>query len=381
MADSDMPNYTSPGIYVGEITGARPIAGVGTSTASFVGIADKGPLNKPKLVTSMAQFLGFFGNFIPNAFLAYSVKGFFENGGKRCFVVRVIGDKKGVKAGLATLAAIDEINILCLPDSMNMGRKDDITSVQSALISQCESLKYRFAVLDSMQGFGVPEIRRWKQDNFDSSYAALYYPWIRVNDPRGTTCLIPPSGHIAGIFARSDMERGVHKAPANEEVRGAIELERAITKSQQDILNTEGINCIRSFTGRGILVWGARTTSSDPSWRYINQRRLLIFLEQSIDRGTKDVVFEANDKPLWNRLKASVSDFLTKVWRSGALVGTKPEEAFFVRVGLGETMTQDDLDHGRVVILVGVALLRPAEFVIFRIGLRSGGSSGPCETC
>jgi phage tail sheath protein FI len=370
-----MPDYLSPGVYVGEGAQPLPIAGVSTGTAGFVGIAATGPLNKPEPVTGMTQFLQLFGNYLPDAYLAYSVKGFFENGGTRCFVVRVAGDKESIERGLAALAEIDEISILCLPDIMTLPSQDDMQTVQAALVAHCESLRYRFAVLDSIQGFGVTAIRHWKQDNFDSSYAALYYPWINVPDPLGTTRLLPPSGHIAGIFARSDSERGVHHAPANEEVRGADGLELAVTENQQNMLIAAGINCIRSFPGRGILVWGARTASSDPLWRYVNVRRLFIFLEQSIDRGTQYAVFEPNEKPLWNRLKTSVSNFLTTVWRSGALAGTKPQEAFFVRVGLGETMTQNDLDQGRVIILVGVALLWPAEFVIIRIGQRSAGSA------
>jgi len=202
----------------------------------------------------------------------------------------------------------------------------------------------------------------------DSSYAGYYYPWIEVSDPHtNRQKLVPPGGHVAGIIARSDATHGVHAAPANEPVRGAVSLQHEITKDEQDILNPKGINCLRSFQGRGIQLWGARTTSSDPSWKYINVRRLFLYVEQSIEEGTEWAVFESNDKDLWARVRQSVENFLTTVWRDGGLQGSTADEAFYVKCG-EETMTQDDIDNGRLIVEIGISPVKPAEFVVFRIG-------------
>jgi hypothetical protein len=289
----------------------------------------------------------------------------------------------GERSGLNALEAEDEVNIIAIPDvMMSFGggngiiSPDDVELVQLAMISHCEKLKDRFAVLDSIRRQTVQDVHNWRLDNLDSKYAAIYYPWIKVSDPikaeNGNTRFIPTSGHIAGIYARSDTERGVHKAPANEVPRGVIELERKITTGEHDILNPDGINCIRAFAGRGIRVWGARTISSDPDWKYINVRRLFIFIEESIEEGTQWVVFEPNDEPTWARVRRSVSNFLYNVWRDGALQGQKPEEAFFVRCDR-TTMTQTDIDNGKLIMEIGIAPVKPAEFVIFRIGQWTGG--------
>jgi phage tail sheath protein FI len=211
--------------------------------------------------------------------------------------------------------------------------------------------------------------------------AALYYPWIEAAlEPAGNSNpaqeLVAPSGHIAGIYARVDAEKGVHRTPANEIIRGASGLKVELTAQQQEALNPQGINCIRALPGRGIRVWGARTTSDDPQWKYVNVRRLLIFLEESIEKGTRWAVFEPNGETLWRKVAATVSDFLLGVWRNGALMGSKPEKAFFVKCDR-TTMTQDDIDNGRLVCLIGVAPLKPAEFVIFRIGQCAGGRAMP----
>jgi phage tail sheath protein FI len=213
------------------------------------------------------------------------------------------------------------------------------------------------------------EIENWRVNvaNYDSSYAALYYPWIRVFNPvAGKSMLMPPSGHMAGIWARNDDTRGVHKAPANEVVGGALDVEFQITIGEQDGLNPVGINCIRAFPGRGIRVWGARTLSSDPEWRYLNIRRLFNMIEKSIDGGTQWVVFEPNDFSLWQKIVRNVSAFLKMQWRDGALFGATPEEAFFVKCD-SETNPQESIDLGMVVTEIGIAPVKPAEFVIFRI--------------
>ena len=272
------------------------------------------------------------------------------------------------RGGLAGLAAVDEISLLCVPDEPTVAGIDDEMRIQ------CEQMRDRFSILQVPQAEADPGNIL---PPFASTYAAIYYPWIRVLDPAtGATLLVPPCGHIAGIYAATDDQRGVHKAPANVPVSGILSadlpgdqkpLEFTISKGDQEILNPLGINCIRDFRASllGCRVWGARTLSSDPQWKYINVRRLYIFVEQSVSKGTQWVVFEPNDEITWARVTRSVANFLTGVWRSGALMGTTPDEAFFVRCDR-TTMTQDDIDNGRLVCLVGMAPAKPAEFVIFR---------------
>jgi hypothetical protein len=239
-------------------------------------------------------------------------------------------------------------------------------------------MKDRFAILDPLPDLSPQEVKEWRVEEagYDSKYGALYYPWIKVANPArgGEPMLMPPSGHLAGIYARSDAERGVHKAPANEVVRGAIGLATQITKGEQDILNPLGINCIRAFPGRGIRVWGARTLSSDPAWRYINVRRLFNFVEESIEIGTQWVVFEPNDVDLWERVKRDITAFLTRVWRDGALFGTTPAEAFYVKCD-EELNPVEVRDAGMLIIEIGLAPVKPAEFVIFRISQWAAGAA------
>jgi phage tail sheath protein FI len=276
------------------------------------------------------------------------------------------------RTGLFTLRNIEEISIVAAP-----GRTGQ--PLQTALINHCELMRYRFAVLDGQPppSDSLPDIQRQRQQ-FDTKYAALYHPWLLVPDPYAPNPAsppeypIPPSGHMVGIYARTDIERGVHKAPANEVVRGVVGLQRLLNKEQHDILNPYpvNINVIRDFrtNNRGIRVYGGRVITSDSDWKYVNVRRLLIFIEASVDRGLQWVVFEPNSEPLWARVRRSISNFLTLVWRNGALEGTKPEEAYFVKCDR-TTMTQTDIDQGRLIVLVGVAPVKPAEFVIVRIGL------------
>ncbi|MGI9301129.1 MAG: phage tail sheath family protein [Gammaproteobacteria bacterium] len=280
------------------------------------------------------------------------------------------------RTGLAALEIIDEIALLCAPDHVHPALNVvNQTQLMNAVVNQCERLQDRFALLNVAGGQGLVQNINPPRD---TSYAAIYYPWIRTFDPFSRdTVLVPPGGHVAGIYARSDRERGVHKAPANEIVRDIINrdinatrkpLEFTIGKGGHDILNPRGINVIRDFRAdrRGIRVWGARTLSSDPLWRYVNVRRLFNFVEESIDEGTQWVVFEPNDENTWARVRQVVSDFLTLVWRSGALQGATEAQAFFVRCG-PETMTPADIDAGRLICEVGIAPVKPAEFVIFRI--------------
>jgi uncharacterized protein len=280
------------------------------------------------------------------------------------------------KTGLLALADVDEISILCCPDEFYFSQKD--TNISQTLLIQCETLQYRFAVLQAPRTAGRPENNN---PPFSSArgYAAFYYPWLQITNPiTGVAMLIPPGGHIAGIYARSDTNRGVHKDPANEVILGIDQLQLQINNQQQAILNPKGVNCLRYFKGQGNLVWGGRTISTDPDWKYINVRRLFIFVEKSIEMGTQWVVFEPNDQTLWARARRSVSEFLTGLWQDGMLQGATKEQAFFVRCD-NTTMTQADLDNGRFIMLIGIAPVKPAEFVIFRIGQYAGGGSSVSE--
>lgn len=517
-----MTTYLSPGVYVEEVeAGSRPIEGVGTSVAAFVGLAAKGPVNEPTLVSNWSQFSQTFGDFVPGSYLAHAVYGYFLNGGGNCYVVRIGGaaptpgrgknapkaiaagppeavlggyrvaaldgsgggkprklsvevaeaggdspsddqfrlvvkvdgkeaesfdnvtTKRGAdnvatkvkqesklivleevaqgsalvrpdkgtvelvppepeplppsteelgaedyigdaadRTGFSGLEAVDDVTIVAVPDlvaALEQGAIDLETfqAVQLAMIAHCELMGDRMAILDPPPGLNAQQVKDWRSDGagYDSKYATLYWPYVKVFDPlSGTNRFVPPSGHMAGLWARNDAERGVHKAPANEVVRGAITLQTNITRAENDLLNPLGINCIRSFPGRGVRVWGARTLSSDPAWRYVNVRRLFNYLEESILVGTQWVVFEPNDPALWARVRRTIASFLVNEWRKGALFGLTADEAFFVKCD-SETNPAEGIDAGQVVCQVGVAPVKPAEFVIFQLSQFSGGTS------
>lgn len=266
----------------------------------------------------------------------------------------------GKRTGIQAFLENDQVSIMAVPGNVD-------PNVQLALVAHCENLKSRFAVLDMPKDAAKVADVLLHRDMFDSDYAAMYHPWIETFDGLDKkNSYFPPSAAMIGIYARTDNERGVFKAPANETVRGVVGLSSLYGKGEQDILNPKGVNLIRNFTGQGIRVWGARTASSNAMWKYINVRRLFIFLEESIRANTNWVVFEPNDEALWNRVKRTIDVFLTGVWRSGALMGATPGEAFFVDIGRS-TMSKDDIDNGRLVCVIGVAPVKPAEFVIFRI--------------
>jgi phage tail sheath protein FI len=276
------------------------------------------------------------------------------------------------KSGLKAFEDVEDIAIVGAPGfsagyQTSPARQADGDTIIQHLISHATRMRYRIAVLDCGDGQGIAEVRAMRARH-DSTYAAMYYPWVRVLDPVTQREIhLPPSGFVAGIYASNDINRAVYKAPANEVVVGAIGFETLLNKSQQDVLNPEGINCFRFFEGRGFRLWGARTISSDPEWKYVNLRRYFAYLERSIDRGTQWAVFEPNGERLWANVRRTIENFLLNEWQMGALLGEKPDKAYFVRCDRS-TMTQNDLDNGRLVALVGVAALRPAEFVIFRIG-------------
>ena len=553
-----MPEYLSPGVYIEELAGPKPIQGVGTSTGAFVGIAERGPINSPQLITNLTQFGDVFGSFMPKAYLAYGVQHFFMEGGTRCYVVRafkpsadptpadptpdtarvdlavpavaatsgppptpaiaastlsILANSEGAwgnrlsvsvgapgfnpeaspadprfklsvylddilvetfdqlslnefdgatdfpnpdhaeiringvskyivvidaseeraqitppavtaapvdltggsdgaalgataanfkpadligavststtpASGLNAFDAVDDINIVAIPDLVNPGfAQADARDGTLLAITYVTNRKDCFFVADTPGGISPQNALAWKRGvapmpagtAFNSKYAALYYPWIYATDPiTGKRKLLPPSGAVAGSYSAADVRVGVHKAPAGTEdgyLNAAADIERIVTKGEQDTLNPEGVNVIRKFPDAGVVIWGARTVSSDPEWRYVNVRRLFNFLEESILKGTQGLVFEPNDKSLWKRIIRDVGAFLKIQWMEGKLVGDKPEKAFFVKCD-EETNPPEIVDAGMVVTLIGVAPSKPAEFVIFRIRqTRAGGAA------
>lgn len=273
-----------------------------------------------------------------------------------------IGDDKGPtqRTGIQSFLEISDVSIMAIPGIID-------ASVQSALITHCENTASRFAILDAAENTTSVEDLKKHREQFDTTYAAMYHPWLSTYDALlKKNIFVPPSAAMAGIYARVDNTRGVWKAPANEVVRNVTGLSVTYNEAEQAKLNPNGINLIRTLPGMGIRVWGARTCSSDGNWKYINVRRLFIYLEESIKSNTGWAVFEPNDENLWSRVSGTIRVFLTTLWREGALVGSSADEAFFVNVGKS-TMTQDDILNGRLICVIGVAPVRPAEFVIFRI--------------
>jgi uncharacterized protein len=514
-----MPEYLTPGVYIEEIErGPRPIEGVPTSTAAFLGQTERGP-TRPKLVTSYNDYKRLFGGiFAAGRYMPYAVNGFFENGGKRLYVCRIVAedavaasrdfgpvslraigpgawgnfiyanisdsstkDKDGNPVGFRLRMAywgnapaefepfdpFDPANRSTLPrptitedfDDLSAdkvspdfyekrlgtaeepnsalawldadgaspaprpdngdwdllangadgatpgvddfrgekvpGQRETVQGLEAlkldafrdvalvhaprapvndpdaldiAIITHCEENRFRFAVLDGAKGQSNPGDVNPREDlPTDTQYAAFYYPWVVVSDPQsGARTLVPPGGYVLGVYARTDTDRGVFKAPANEIARGVVDLEYEINDAQQGQLNPRGVTAIRKFPGRGIRIWGARTLTSNALWKYVSVRRLFIFLERSIYEGTQWVVFEPNDERLWARVKDTIRLFLRSQWRGGALFGRTEDEAFFITCDR-TTMSQDDILNGRLICEIGIAPVRPAEFVIFRI--------------
>jgi hypothetical protein len=387
-----MVNYAAPGVYVQELpSGARSIGRVGTSVLGIIGAAPDAParLHEAVPIDNWTQFVDtYVGSATEGTPLSNGVYGFFSNGGGRCWVVNVGpgGSLTGTAAeptGLTLFEAIDEIAIVAAPGYTSPQDYED-------LIGHCEHplRQDRMAVLDTVERVaeisaltrvatsGVPgpggdaseepelESARPRQ----SPYAALYTPWIVSRDPvSGDRVTMPPSGHVAGVWARSDATRGVHKAPANEPIVGALDLVRRISKGEQEVLNPAGVNCIRYFPGEGIRIWGARTLAAEADpYRYVNVRRLINMIKESIADGTRWIVFEPNDYTLWASIRRDVGAFLTNVWRDGALLGRTASEAFFVKCD-EETNPPEVRDAGQVVTIIGLAPVKPAEFVIFKL--------------
>lgn len=399
----------APGVYVKEEPGgARPISAVGSNVAAFVGAAPdaRARLGEAVAVNSWSEFVKYFasGENAGGTHLSRGVWGFFANGGGRCYIVnhpegQAIEGGGRRRSGLELLDAVDEVAIVAAPG---------YTGVQNyeALLGHCERLEDRVAILDPPEVVenidhlkevgtlgeparppkppasgeesppaGEPRPPAGLRPRL-SSYGALYFPWIKAYDTLGREVVATaPSGHMAGVWARVDTNRGVHKAPANEPIVGALDLTYLVTRQEQEGLNPKGVNCIRKFGTEGIRIWGARTLAAEPDpYRYLNVRRLFNMLKESIAEGTMWVVFEPNDYKLWTTITVAVTEFLTRVWRDGALFGRTPEEAFFVKCDQ-ETNPPDVRNAGQVVALVGVAPVKPAEFVVFRISQWAGGTA------
>lgn len=397
-----MANYQAPGVYVQEVpSGARAIGQVNTSIAGFVGLApDKNALvGELRVLDNWTQFVDqYVGNAAEGTPLSNAVYGFFSNGGSRCYVVNIgpDGSLTGTAAapnGLTLFEAVDDISMVAAPgyataeayaalqehvehplrqDRMAImdtpEKVDDVGALTRAATSGVpdSTSKKSTASADASAEAGEQEDLGAPQS--PGGYTALYYPWIVMVDPvSGQKVTQPPSGHIAGVWARVDATRGVHKAPANEPIQGALDLVRRVSRGEQEVLNPAGVNCIRYFPGEGIRVWGARTKAPEASeYRYVNVRRLTNMIKESVADGTRWVVFEPNDHTLWKSIRRDIGAFLTNVWRDGALLGTTPQQAFFVKCD-EETNPPEVRDAGQVVTLIGIAPVKPAEFVIFKL--------------
>jgi phage tail sheath protein FI len=352
-----MTEITFPGVFVEEVpTHVHSIEGVSTSTTAFLGAGPR--TEKPALVTSFRDFEQTFGLQLAG-FLSIAVRGFFENGGRRAYVT-MSPSANPIADGLQALEAMtdDRCSLVCCPD------ESQLPGAAEQLVAWCERRKNMFAILQSpppplpLESEALPA---------HSSCAAIYYPWLIVANVTGHgDVTVPPCGHVAGAYARNDLERGVHRPPASLGLMGVRGLSHELSSSEADTLNARGVNTIRRVPAQGIVICGARTTSNDQEWHYVNVRRLFVFIQESIAHGTRWVVFEPNGPVLWIDMRLTLEMFLRTLWKNGALVGATPPEAFFVRCDR-TTMTQADVDAGRLVALVGVALVRPAEFVILRI--------------
>ncbi len=368
----------APGVYIEEITPAGPIAGAGTSVPALIGVVATPPANAalgvPVAITSWTAYADAFGGYKAQLNLPFAVRGFFENGGTFGYAVP-IKDTTGVDAALDALTRLPDVSLVCLPGVVD-------PAAQAKIITHCETMGDRFAILDGAQdptplkADGALQKQRAALLS-TNGFAALYWPWIVIADPTaaGTPArvTVPPSGHIAGVMSRCDNTVGVHKAPANEPVRGAIDLDYALNDAEQGALNHGNINAIRSFPGRPPLVWGARTLTNGTPWRYVNVRRLVSYIEDSIIQGVRWAVFAPNNTALWKGLERSITEFLTRVWEAGALFGATAKEAFYVQIN-DELNPPAVRDLGQVIVEIGLAPTRPAEYIVLRIGLWDGGA-------
>ncbi|MBD2358702.1 phage tail sheath family protein [Tolypothrix sp. FACHB-123] len=373
----------APGVYLEEIF-LKPEIILPTGVPGFVGFATANkPENQKDGVVQLyrKQELDDKLNFPEDGYLKASVIGFFDNGGTRCYIAFAdpnIAKQEALKNAIKALAPITDIDLMAFPDAMKPLTKDAVLDekavldMQRSLIQDCTDQGDRFAILDSLPGKTSESVLtqcnaiKENQSQQKPVNGSLYYPWLQNAQGRW----VPPCGHIAGIFARSDRARGVFKAPANEEIRDAVNLQVLIDNSDQGGLNAQGINCLLAFPGRGIRVWGARTLSSDSNWRYINVRRLFITIKRWIDLNMLWAAFEPNTPQLWVRIQRELSGYLTQLWRAGALKGETPEQAFYVKCD-AEINPPASREIGNVFTEIGFAPSSPAEFIFVRITHRA----------
>jgi len=378
-----MPAPINSRVFIEEVPARlKAIEGVSTSTTAFIGVAASGPLNQPTKITSFSEYENSFGGQAESSEMSYGIRQFFANGGSEAWVVRVPDGQVQISANdLELFSGVKEpINLLCLPGIIH-------PPSLFAAAGYCESHRI-FLIADTQKGASPSEIET-AVDNSQmpkTEFGAAYYPWIKISDPLNANQprLSAPSGGIAGMYARMDLNRGVWKAPAGREasLTETTGLDHALTESEMTRLNSIGVSCLRSLPEVGVVVWGARTLAggnqTGSEWKYVNIRRLAIFLEHSIDQGTQWAVFEPNDEQLWARIRASVDSFMLGMFRAGAFQGVTQEQAYYVHCGR-ETTTQNDIDQGVVNIIVGFAPLKPAEFVIIKILQLAGQSTNNDE--
>jgi hypothetical protein len=373
----------TPGVYRTEVL-PPSVSPLSTGVPAFLGLATAGELEVPQRLRLFSEFDGRFVSPAMSAgFLRAAVEGFFVNGGDSCFVVRLneaLGPEDALASGLAAIADLDDIDLVCVPDVSRLRDPpvvaalppERVQALQRLAVDHCERVGTRIAILDSLPGAGQDAVLR-QRATLISPNATLYHPWILTHsDGADEPSFTPPCGHVAGIYSRTDRASGVHKAPANEVAHGAFDLERDVTNDLQAGLNAAGVNCLRAFPGRGIRVWGARTLATDPSWVYVNVRRLILTVARSISVLAAPLLFEPQGEPLWRRIRRELAAYLTGLHRQGALRGASPDEAFFVRC---DAETNAGAEQGCMVVQLGLAAARPNEFVVVHFVQQAGGVS------
>lgn len=362
-----MQKYRSPGVYKEDIFPV-PAADFLTGVPAFLGLAAKGNTNSVIRLTHWQQFEKSFGKAVPGSYLAFAVRGFFENGGSLCYVVRLVNlSMPELERGLDLQASMEEVDLVCTPDIMT--NVFDAARLQKKVLDQCDNSGDRFAILDSIPFVNSDKVLEQRESLSDGKNGALYYPWLLVPGwSKGEYISVPPSGHVAGIYARTDKQTGVFKAPANEILKGVLDTETKISNLEQEKLNPESVNCIRSFKGRGIRVWGGRTLAggNETEWLYINVRRLFLTLGRWIERNLQNIIFEPNDLRLWSRIIRELTAYLDSLFKQGALKGDTPSDAFFIKCD-AETNPPEVRDKGMIVTVIGLAPVTACEFVIVRI--------------
>jgi len=375
--------YKSPGVHI-ESAGDRyvPLERVETGVTAFLGVTDKGPRQVPTRVGSFEQYEKVFGAGM--SYMTHALRGFFDNGGRTAYVLNVdsgsfdptpddfIGLQGVEPRGLQALERIDDVDLLVAPDlmfqykrSVGFQEPEHVLAVQRAMIEHCEKMHERFCLLDSLPGHDLKEALEWR-GHFDTSHASFYFPWIKVRMGEEVLSPIPPSGHIAGLIARSDKAEGVHRAPANLPLQGLVDVAQRVRKRERDYAFDHRINTLVPFPGRGIRIWGARTLSSDPSFVQINVRRLFILVRKSVEKYAQWVVFEPNEPSLWKKMIRSIDVFLGDLWQEGALLGGTREQAYYVKCD-EETNPPEARDVGELVCEIGISPVKPAEFIVVRI--------------